>query len=173
MSTSTDIHAPEGELIERVQVDYFGFTDEREFVFPDGVSKIFFRAMNEGGKTRFQKAVQRDLTIEKTSGNARVRVDPGVERHELIKASVTGWNLVRRVRGELAPLPFNLTNLNDFLVYANPQVVEDLEKAIRKANPWLLAELEPEEIETQIEELQEALERARERKAGEEGSSSR
>lgn len=159
----------EEQVQPREQQDYFGFQHIEQYVLPDGISYFELQAMNEGQKSKFQKVTQRDMILEKGSGNARFRIDPAVERHELIIASVTGWNLRR---GEQAMM-FSERNLKEFLQLANPKIVEGLELAIRKLNPWLLADATVEEIDKQIEELQELRVIAVEREAGEELSSSK
>lgn len=151
------------------QLDYFGFASSEKFTFPDGVTFIEFDVMNEGKKTKFQKMTQKDLVLERQSGNARMKVDPGVERHELIRQSVKAWNLTRG--GE--PVPYTSRNLADFLELADPKLIEDLEKAIRKANPWLMAEMKVEDIDREIESLQEMRAIAEEREKGEASSSSK
>lgn len=153
----------------QIQQDYFGFQHRERHYLPDGVSYFELEAMNEGMKSKFQKMTQRDLVLEKGSGNARMKVDPGAERHELIKASVKGWNLTRN--GQLQP--FGDAALRDFLTLANPKIVEDLEVAIRKLNPWLLGDATVAEIDKQIEELQELRIEAVKREEGEASSSSK
>lgn len=149
------------------QVDYFGFQKLERYYLPDGVTFFELRAMNEGDKSKFQKMTQRDLVLEKGSGNARFKMDPATERHELIKASVVGWNLVRN--GQLVPFDTHgrANPLEDFLTLADPKIVEGLELAIRKLNPWLMSEMTVEEIDRQIDELTEMRVAAVEREAGE------
>ena len=162
------------ETIEHEQVqqaapmDYFGFQANERFTLPDGQQYIEFSIMNEGAKARFQKLTTRDLIVQR-GGDARMKMDPAQERHELIRSSVTGWNLYRGGQ----PIPYSERNLKDFLELANPVLVEDLEKAIRKANPWLLAEMKVEDIDREIENLQEMRKVAEERERGEGSSSSR
>jgi hypothetical protein len=156
------------ELPEQQQIDYFGFQQTSRYVFPDGITYFELKAMNEGEKSKFQKLTQRDLVLEKNSGNARFKMDPATERHELIKSSVVGWNLKRN--GVDVPFPTgNQTNpaLRDFLELANPKIVEDIELAIRKLNPWLLNDLTVEEIDKQIEELQDLRKAAVDKERGE------
>lgn len=148
---------------EEAQQDYFGFDRTERFFLPDGKSWIEFKPLNEGRKKAFQDKTSKDLVLERTSGNARMSVLQGSERHELIKASVTDWNLMRGGR----PIPFNAVQLGDFLSLADPVIVENLEKAIRKANPWLLAEMTVEDIDKEIANLQEMREVAAKREAGE------
>jgi hypothetical protein len=124
--------------------------------------------MNEGQKLRFQKATGRDIVLQR-SGDAKLRMDPGAERHELIRACVVGWNLNRGGQ----PIPFNNRNLNDFLELADPKIVEKIENAIRRANPWLLGEVSSADIRDQIKELEEMLVVAEEREAGEASSASK
>ncbi|MFD5451669.1 MULTISPECIES: hypothetical protein [Streptomyces] len=150
-------------------VDYFGFKESRKFFFPDGKTYIEFEVMNEGAKARFQRLTSRDLRVERATGDARLRMDPGAERHALIDQSVTGWNLMRRdpkdksanPRWEHAP--FDKSNLNRFLENADPRIVEDLEKEIRLANPWLMDEMTVEDIDKEIANLQELRAKAVER----------
>jgi hypothetical protein len=159
----------EEEPTSKQQQDYFGFSETKQHFLPDGVTYVEIRAMNEGAKARFQKRTQRDLTLEKGSGNARFSMDPAKERHELIKECVVGWNFMRG--GVL--IPFGERGMNDFLMLANPRIIEEIELEIRKMNPWLLNELTVEEIDKQMEELRELREIAVEREAGEGSSSSR
>ncbi len=160
-------------LPTQIQEDYFGFSETTKYYLPDGVSYFELQAMNEGKKAKFQKLTQRDLVLEKGSGNARFKMDPGVERHELIKASVVDWNLTRNGQ----KIPFDTSGranpLNDFLELANPKIVEGLEAAIRKLNPWLMSDITVEEIDKQIEELQELRVEAVKREEGEAFSSSK
>lgn len=151
------------------QHDYFAFGSTERVILPDGVSYVEFDVMNEGAKSRFQKDVQRDLIIERGSGNARTKVDPSVERHALLMASIKGWNLKRGNR----PIHFEPRALRDFLEMADPKVIEVIELAIRKANPWLNSELSVKDIDEQIDQLKELREEAVKREAGEASSSSK
>lgn len=155
--------------------DYWGFATSERWYFPDGVSYVDFSPMNEGDKSKYQKLTSRDLVLERTSGNARMKVDPSTERHELIKSSVTGWNLQRRDNstGNMTHVPFTSRDLDRWLQVANPKLVEDLEAAIRKANPWLVADLSVEDIDKEIENLKQLRDEAAKRSAGESSSSSK
>lgn len=159
--TENDVQAPAVE-------DYFGFQSTERFVLPDGVQYIVFEVMNEGKKTQFQKLTSKDLVIQRNQ-DARMKMDPAQERHELIRQSVTDWSLYRGG----APIPFNPRNLKDFLELTNPKLVEELEKAIRKANPWLMTDMKSEDIKREIDNLTEMYELALERERGEASSSSR
>lgn len=167
MSTETVSAGLPDAVVEQAPVDYFGFQSSEKFYLPDGKQYIEFQIMNEGAKARFQKLTSRDLVINRNQ-DARVKVDPASERHALIRESVTGWNMYRAG----SPVRFGDRELKDFLELANPKIIEDLEKAIRKANPWLLQDMEPEDIKREIENLEEMLKVAEERKRGEASSSS-
>lgn len=161
------------ENIEPQFTDYFGFKATEKFWFPDGKTYIEYDVMNEGAKARFQKLTSRDLRVQRTTGDALLKMDPGAERHALISESVTGWNLMRRnpkddSRWEHAP--FDQSNLRRFLEGTDPRIVEDLEKAIRKANPWLMDEMSVEDIDKEISNLQELRAVAVEREAGKSAS---
>jgi hypothetical protein len=157
---------PEDTMLDDApQVDYFGFSKDTKFWFPDHKTYLILQAMNEGAKKKFQKLTQRDLVLERTSGNARMRVDAATERHEMIRESVKEWNLVR---GD-TPVPLNERNMKDFLELADPTLIEEIEKAIRKLNPWMLAEMTVEDIDREIANLQDMRKVAEERERGEAG----
>ena len=155
------------------QVDYFGFQSFEKYYLPDGISWFELQRLNEGQKAEFQKNTQRDMILEKGSGNARFKIDPAVERHALIEAAVVGWNLTRNGQ----PVPFDKRGranpLRDFLQLADPKIVEDIELKIRKMNPWLMSDLTVKEIDEQIAELEDMRKIAEEREAGEASSSSK
>lgn len=150
------------------QADYFGFQATERYVFPDGLTFVEFQVMNEGQKLKFQKATGRDIVLQR-SGDAKLRMDPGAERHELLRACIVNWNLARG--GQL--IPFNKRSLDDFLELADPKIVEKIENAIRRANPWLMGEVSAADIREQISELEEMLKVAEEREAGEASSVSK
>lgn len=151
------------------QTDYFGFQEFHKYYFPDGQSWIQFERMNEGKKAKFQKGTSRDLVLERRTGDARLKVDPGGDRHALIKACCTDWNLKRQGQ----PVAWTDRNMNDWLELTDPILVEELEKAIRKANPWLMAEMTVADIDREIENLQEMRAVAEEREKGEASSASK
>lgn len=135
---------------QATQQDYWGFSRGDRFTFPDGVTYIEFKAMNEGKKSEYQRNTRQDVVMERGSGNARLKIDDALQRQELIKASVTDWNLTRSGQ----PYGFNAGHLNEWLRVADPEVVEALYKAIRKLNPWMLGDVTVEELDKQIAELQ-------------------
>lgn len=161
--------APIDEPIAAPQQDnYWGFYATERFWFPDKVTFIEFKVMSEGDKVKFQSKTSRDVILNR-AGDARLRMNQGSERHELIKTCATAWNLVR---GDEI-VPFSERILQQWLDVADPKIVEDLELAIRKANPWLLGEMTSEDIQKEIDNLEEMLKVAKEREAGEASSSNR
>lgn len=162
--------AAAGENVETpVYEDYFGFAESHKWYFPDGKQFIEFQRMNEGQKAQFQRRTNRDLVVERASGNARMKMDVASERHELIKAAVVGWFVYR----EGSPAPYSNAVLEQWLAVADPKLVEDLEKEIRKNNPWLLQDMSVEDIDKEIENLKEMRDLALERDREKAGSSSR
>ena len=169
MSTETDYADSSAEYREVGQQDYFGFVKEYEHTLPDGISIINYRAMNEGAKKKYQSEVQKPLRINTRTNEAQASVDPAADRHALIRHSLTGWNLKRGNQ----PVPFTERNLKDFLDLADPSIIDGIEKSIRKANKWLLADLTVEQIDEQIEELQELRVDVEARESGEGASASK
>lgn len=159
MSVTDDITTPQ----QQAYTDYFGFQEDHQWFLPDGKQYFKLKVMNEGDKAKFQKRTTRDVVIERQSQNARMKMDQAGERHELIRTCVTDWSLYRNGQ----PIPFSEKALKDFLELASPKIVEDLEKEIRKINPWLLAEMTSEDIQREIDSLEEMKVIALERERGE------
>jgi hypothetical protein len=90
-------------------------------------------------------------------------------RTELLRNTICGWNLMRGGQ----PLPFNQQNLNEFLMLANPSIINMIEKDVRLANPWLLAEMTIEDIDKEIADLQDLRAKKVEEEAGKGTSNSR
>lgn len=133
------------------QADYFGFSETHRVMLPDGVSFVTHQTLNEGARRKYLNDVNREVKLQKTTGDAIMKIQSGSERFSLLKAAIVGWNLQRGGQD----VPFNPRNLEEFLTAANPRIVDLIEKDVRKANPWLMAEMTVEDIDKQIEELQE------------------
>lgn len=134
-----------------VQEDYFAFDETHREFLPDGLTYVEHKELTEGDRRKYLNATNRDVRLQKTSGDAIIRMSPGDERKALLKAAVKGWNFL--VGGQ--PLSFNDRNLDKWLEVANPKHIDIVEKAVRKANPWLLAEVSVEELDKEIASLQE------------------
>ena len=161
-----------------VYEDYFGFGSNERWYFPDGKQYIEFQIMNEGQRREFQKKTNRDITFNRGTNDAKIKADPAEERWHLIITSVVGWNLKRRQPdGTFADVTFSKgtagSELEKWLRVANPKLVDDLEFAIRKANPWMQAEMTVEEIEKEEARLAELKQQVLERERGEGSSSSK
>lgn len=137
--------------------DYFGFSTSRNVVLPDGKSFVTIKQLNEGDRKVYLNAVNKDITIQRSTGDAKMKVASGDDRHALLKAAIIGWNLHRRNErtGDLEPVPFRDNEVTKFLNAANPKVIDLIEKEIRKDNDWIVGEVTVEDIDKQIEELQE------------------
>lgn len=153
--------------------DYFGFDESLKWFFPDNRQYIEYKRLNEGDRARFQKMTTRDITVVRNTGDAKLKVDPATERHELLNASVTGWFIVRG--GE--PVPFSKgspgATFQKWLDKADPKIIDDLELAIRKANPWLQADMTLEDIDKEMDRLRELRDQVEEKQRGEASSASR
>lgn len=171
MSETVETPAPPDEQYDALQEqqDYFGFGGEDRFIFPDGVSFVSFRVMNEGQRKKFETLTQRDMVLERKSGDARVGMNPAEQRHALLRTAITGWNLKRGNR----PVPFTERNLLDFLELSDPKLIDEIERAIRQKNPWLLGEMTVEDVDREIANLQEVREELLRKERGEGSSASR
>jgi hypothetical protein len=147
----------------KAPADYWGFDETTNWYFPDEVQYLVLRKMNEGQKAQYQKLTRNDVTIARNTGDAKLKTDPAAERHALITSCVQDWHLFQGGK----PVQFSERFLKDFINKADPRLVEEIEKACRKANPWLLQDMSVEDIDREIENLQEMREEKLKEQAGE------
>jgi len=146
---------------EAIQEDYFGFDETYTVKLPDGKSWIAHSALNEGARRKYMNSQNRELKVQKVTGDAIMKIASGEERLALLQQAITGWNLVTKNKktGEIEPIVFNLPNLNKFLDSASPAIIDLIEKDVRNRNSWLMGDVTVEDIDKQIEELQEMREK--------------
>lgn len=159
--------------VEKQFDDYWGFSESHKFMLPDGEQYIEYKTMTEGDRQQYQKLTNRDITMTRQTGEARMKVDPAEDRNALLHVAVTGWNLRRNGKPETFSNDNRNGTFQQWLKVANPKIVEDLERDIRISNPWLLGDMKPDDIRTEIENLEEMLKVAIEREAGNASSSTR
>lgn len=145
-----------------VQQDYFGFEELHTTPLPDGVSWVQHQSLNEGARKKYLNSTNRDVRISKVTQDAHIRMAPGDERHALLTSAIVGWDLIE---GD-AKVPFSDRNLARFLDKAPPKVIDVIEKAVRLANPWLLAEVTGDDIRKEIEDLTDLLAKKEAEEAG-------
>lgn len=136
---------------DTIRHDYFAFEETLRVPLSDGTSYIEHKVLNEGAKRQYLNKTNRSVKVSRVTQEASITSAPGDERHALLEAAITGWDL--QTGGQ--SVPFNKDNLRRFLEVADPRVIDDIEKAIRLANPWLLQEMSVEDIDKEIAALQE------------------
>lgn len=144
-------------IFEPSQEDYFGFEEQHSVTLPDGRSYILHQTLNEGSRRKYMNQQNREVKLQKVTGDAILKMATGEERLALLTSAIVGWNLVRKnlKTGDIEPVPFNNRNLTEFLEKANPRVVDLIDADVRKHNPWLTADVTIEDIDKQIAELEE------------------
>lgn len=157
-----------GREVDHVQVDYFGAGTEHTVTLPDGVSTMTHKTLMEGDKRKYMNAVNRDLKINRKSQDATLKLAPGDDREALLRLAIVGWSLIK----DGAPVPFTPQNLGIVLDKFPPDVLDVVEKDIRKHNAWLLAEISIEDIDEEIKNLTELREQKVAESEGNGGSSS-
>jgi hypothetical protein len=150
------------------QQDYFGFSTTTRHMLPDKVSYVELKVLTEGERRAYQNASNRDVKFDR-GGSAQMKLRPGDDRANLLKVAIVGWNLMRQGQ----PVPFTPQSLDLFLNNTDPKVVDGIEKAIRKSNPWLLSEMSSDDIKKEIEDLTELLAVKLEEEAGNDTSDSK
>ena len=154
---------------EHVFDDYFGFEESHKVYLPDGVSYVEFEVMSEGRRRHYLNQTNRDVRIDKRTQDAHMSMKPGDERHALLMETISDWNLHRGGK----PVPFSKNNLEQFLEKANPRIIDRIEKEVRKAHPWLMAEMTVEDIDREIANLEEMREIVLKEEKGNDSSASR
>jgi hypothetical protein len=139
-----------------VQSDYFGFSQVHRVMLPDNVSWIEHTALNEGSRRDYLNKANREVRLQRVTGDAILKMASGDERFSLLKSAITNWNLMRfnPKLTVMEPVGFSPRNLEEFLNSADPKLIDKIEKDIREKNPWLTADATIEDIDQQIEELQ-------------------
>lgn len=134
-----------------VPVDYFDFEEVNRTWLPDGVQWVEHRSLNEGERRKYLNKTNRELKVQRATGDAVMRMAPGDERKALLESAIVGWNLYRK--GE--PVAFNKAILQQWLETGPPKIIDLVEKDIRKANSWLQADMSVEDLDREIAALQE------------------
>lgn len=152
------------------KVNYWGFGRMEKFFLPDGVQYIEFRPMTEADRQHYQNNTQAVLSLNRASGDSKLPLNQARDRKALLAASVKGWYFFGP---DGAPVDFKHREFgwDKWVAVADPQIIDALEKAIRKANPWMQSDMDKDEIRKQIDELEDLLRQKEEEEAGELASS--
>lgn len=136
---------------QQVPVDYFDFEEINRFMLPDGVQWIEYRTLNEGQRRQYLNKTNRELKVQRATGDAVMKMAPGDERKALLESAIVNWNLYRGGQ----PVAFNKVILGQWLDSGPPKIFDLVEKEIRKANSWLQSDMSIEDIDREIASLQE------------------
>lgn len=151
---------------EQVQVDYFGLQEVHRVPLPDGKSWVEHTTFTEGMRRKYLNSMNRDIVVQRNTGDAKMSMKPGDERFSLLMEAITGWNLIKDGK----PLPFskdsNGSTLAQFLAAAPPKIIDVIEKDVRMKNAWLLEDMSIEDMEKERDTLDELIAKKREEQAG-------
>lgn len=154
--------------------NYFGFETTEKYFLPDGKQWIAFKPMNEGDRAKYEEKTQKDVTVNRRTDDAKIRLNAASDRHALILQSVCDWHMMQRTpSGEWVKVAFSSGTGGSFaqwLVRANPKIVNELHQAIQNANSWMISDLTAEAIREEIKSLQARLEEAERREAQQKNS---
>lgn len=151
------------EITEKVQQDYFGTDTTYRYIFPDDITWVEFKVMNEGDRARYQRETLREVTVRKQSGDTSLQVDPAKEREILLDNAYQDWNLLK---GDV-PAPAGKANFKAWREKANPKLIDEMMKCVRENNPFLITDnMNEEEILREIDDLNRKLDMVRETNRG-------
>lgn len=161
-----------GERIEDRQfVDYFAAPQPQRWYLPDGEQYFEYQELREGGKAAYEKATNKDIRVQRSTGDARLSVDPATQRQTLIRLSVTDVHLYqgRNNDGTPALVAFNKERPGKFwenlFNFFPASLIDKLHQEITKANAWLAADDDIEALKKERDQLDERIERAEEEQA--------
>lgn len=147
---------------ESLPIDYFGFEQEHKVVLPDGVQFFVHKELNEGDRRKYMKEANRDVKLQKATGDAYLRMMPGEDRVALLKAAIVDWNLIQKGK----PFQYSKGNVDTVLAVFPPKIIDLVHKDILKHNDWLLGEVTIEDIDRELQSLQEQRQAMVEAEAG-------
>lgn len=152
-----------------VPVNYYGGDVTDRYEFPDGVQWVEVKEFTEGDRRKYLMAINKDIRVERQSGNAYLHNTAGVDRYELLQIAIIDWNLYKPdSEGKMNLVKYNQHELRIFLQQGKPSLFEKIELKVRALNPWLMQDLTIEQIDEQIEQLQETKEIMLREEAGKE-----
>lgn len=160
-----------GETIEERQfVDYFAAPKPERWYLPDGIQYFEFQELREGGKAAYEKATNKDIRVQRSTGDARLSVDPATQRQTLIRLSVTDAYLLQSDgRGGQQEIPFNKERPGKFwenlFTFFPASLIDKFHQEIVKANAWLAADDDLDALKEERDRLDERIERAEEEQA--------
>lgn len=160
-----------GEIIEdRQYVDYFAEPETHRHYLPDGKQYFDFQELREGGKALYEKATNKDIRVQRATGDARLAVDPATQRQVMIRLSIVDAVLYQRnSQGRLEQLAFDRNKPGRFWEICfeklPAKLVQDLYEKIQKVNTWLAADDDLDALKEERERLNERIERAEEEHA--------
>lgn len=154
--------------------NYFGFETTEKYMLPDGKQWIAFKPMNEGERAKYEEKTQKDVTVNRRTDDAKIRLNAASDRHALLMQSVCDWHMMQKMpTGEWMKVGFSTGTGGTFAQWlgkANPKIVNELHQAIVNANGWMAAELTAEAIREEIKSLEARLEEAVKREAQQKNS---
>lgn len=151
---------------EPIPVDYFGFDVEHKVMLPDGVQWVMHKEMNEGDRRNYLKLVNRDVKVQRATGDAFLKMAQGEDRVQLLKTAITDWYLIQKGK----PFAFSKTNVDTVLTTFPPKVIDLVHRDIIKHNDWLMGETTIEDLDREINALQEQREQLIAETAGKDAS---
>lgn len=147
-------------------VDYFATDTTYHIMFPDGIQYVTCKTFNEGARRKYQNAVNKDLTIKKGSGDASMKLATGDERHVLLESAIVNWNVFKGGVPQTFSSGTPGSTLSQALDAWPTELIDIIEKEIRKQEKWLRADTTVEDIDEQMEELVKLRKEAVKREAG-------
>jgi hypothetical protein len=149
------------EPYDTTEVDYFAFDDTfRVDLRPAPGNKTQFvelKVFTEGDKRLYQSKTNRSVKVQKGSGDAILNMAVGEDRKILFQLAVVDFQLY--VNGQ--PLFFNAKNLDYALDKLRPSFWENIEKELRKRNPWLQGDASLKDLLEERENLDQRIEEKR------------
>lgn len=157
------------QLEETKYVDYFAEPETHRFFLPDGQQYFDYQELREGGKALYEKATNQDIRVQRSTGDARLKVDPATQRQTMIRLSVVDACIFHRENGRMVRMDFNKERPGRFwdMIFDKfpAKLLEELHREMEKVNTWVAADDDVKALKEQRELLDERIARAEEEEA--------
>lgn len=119
-------------------VDYFNPEEKRySYTFPDGLSKLEFRGLNEGDRAWVQN-LRSMIEVDSVTKKMKMDAGNGTFKIEIISKALLDWDIqTKGSDGEFHRVPFEGKNIDKFLINLDPVLVDEIYEVVQENNAWL------------------------------------
>ena len=138
-------------------IDYFNPKDiHREYIFPDGISKLILRKLTEGDRKAIS-ASSGKVEFNKNTEDFKLNLDSENQKVESIARAIVDWSLFTYVDGVQQPVPFNKHEVKNLVEKLDPAIIDSIYGEVVSMNAWMQGRMSKEELDKRVKLLNEQL----------------